>query len=117
MCCNRAVRDYEPVESADQRVEHNVVDTPSDEVKDFIQELALKYDCAIDDETSQSTRSIHSVERLKLSGAWKECQESFSVILDEIENVVQIIYKLNISIQRQKRKLLNVDERISIDHS
>lgn len=104
LSCKRAVRDYEPVESADQRVEHSSgVDTPPDEIKDFIQELALKYDCVIDGDTSQSTMSIHSDERLKLSGAWNECQEIFSIILEEIEKVVQIIYKINISIQRQKK--------------
>lgn len=98
--CIHAVLDYKPEILSGQRVDEPRVGEPSDEIKDFIHGLALKYDCEIDDRNVLRETNIH--EELPLSGLWNECKGSFTRILHAIEDMVQVVYKLNVCMERQK---------------
>jgi len=111
--CIHAVLGYEPEILPEQRVDEARVCKPSDEIKDFIKGLALKYDCEIDDRNVLYETSSQSVEELPLSGVWNECKGSFSRILHAIEDVVQVVYKLNVCIERQKLGLLGQNSSTS----
>lgn len=96
------VRDHRPRELKEQRVSHTRHTEAPDEIKDFIQSLAMKYGCDIDDNKLLCEKGNQSVEELYLPGLWNECKVNFSTVLSAIEDITQIVYKLYICMERHK---------------
>lgn len=99
---NHTVWGHQQEELAEQRVDQTRYSETPDEIKDFIQKLALKYGCEVETRELPCEMRNEPIEKVHLPGLWNECRASFLKVLRAIEDITQIVYKLNICMEKHK---------------
>lgn len=82
--------------------------------KDFIRELSAKYHCDIGIDHEDLKSDDKNEGEIKLSNSLSQCKDSFSAVVNKIEDIVQIIYKLN-CLQQKKETIKRDQQAANID--